>query len=255
MKKIALALTGPLLLAPASHSTVVYQDDFDNDGLATNLGVGGILINRTLRGGNHNFADDGNLQFVTTGNTHFENKVIAYTDQTFSSAGGFEIIVNYFQTSYGGASKLAFGLASDDTNFGAYTSANNNPFTNASVYGFGVTNDSGDLTFVNGTTNTNLSNTAELGLNSNNNVVIRFENNLAGGADWSWSMNGSQRGSGTIASFDFTKNFHFLAYGQDDQGNKRINSVTVDTIIIPEVSTFAMMLGGLGVVLVRRRRA
>lgn len=248
----SLVLLSCLLLSAGSAraDVVVYQDAFDNDGLGTNTGIGGGLTSRSLRSTHHHFDDTGVLQFVATGNTHFQNRVVAYTDNSFQSAGGFELTVNYFNSSYGGASALAFGLVSDDTDFSTYSGFN--PFTVASHYGFGVKTDDGDLTFTNGTTATTLVDSPELPLNVDTDVVLRFVNNGLGGANWAWSVGGVSRGSGDIATFDFTKSFQFVAYGQDDQGNKRINSVSLAAV--PEPSSFAILALGMGMVGLRIRR-
>lgn len=238
-------------------SFVLYADDFDNDGLTTNAGVGGGLTQRSLRGGHHFFQDNGNLQFTTTGNTNFQNRVIAFSDNTFQSTLGFEVTVDSFQTNFGGASSLAFGLISDDTDFTTYTNASPsfNPFEDPSVEGFGVRNDTSNLNVSDGSSTTILDSGAPFTLGQVITTVIRFANNGSGGASWSWSVDGVSRGSGTIATFDFTENFHFVAFGQDDQGNKRIESVTVEGLMsVPEPNSLILFASLLPFAVLKRKK-
>ena len=247
MKRFSVMLLG-LALAFGVQADVVYQDSFDNDTLATNTGTGGGLIARKIR--QHTWTDNGTLNFLESGNTHYLNRAIAYTENSFQSTGGFELTVSYFNSDYGGASKLAFGLVSDDTDFSTYSGQN--PFTVAAHYGFGATTDNGKFTFTDGTATTTLQDGANLTLNADTDVVMRFENNGTGGADWSWSVGGVARNSGTITTFDFSKSFQFVAYGQDDQGVKRINSVVLDAIPEPAALTLVAMTG-LGFLYLKRR--
>lgn len=225
------ALQGFLVVFSSTVSqaqTIVYQDSFDGDGLGINTSIGGGLTNRTIFA--HSWADNGNLQFNTTG-THFQRRAIAFSDNTFQSAGGFELSINYFNSSYGGASGLAFGLVRDDTDLSTYSGFN--PFGDASLYGFGATTDAGNLRFVDGSSATTLDSGAPLPLGTDTEVVLSFLANDSGGANWSWSVGGTDRNSGTISAFDFNSSYHFVAYGQDDQGNKRINSVSLTAIPLP----------------------
>ncbi|VGO13141.1 hypothetical protein PDESU_01695 [Pontiella desulfatans] len=216
------------LLAGVVQAAIVYQDNFDNDGLGVNTnGVGGGLGNRTIYG-TKSWADDGNLQYVTgTGTAHGE-RALTYSENGFQSAEGFELTVSYLNSSYGNSSKIALGLISTDTDFSTYGGMN--PFTESSTYSVGITTDIGDLTFTDGVSSTNLYDGPELPLNADTNVVIRIENDGAGGADWSWSLGGVSQGSGNIAVFDFSKTYHFVAYGRDDAGDKRINSVSLTAL-------------------------
>lgn len=261
MKQILIITTSSILTTASSMAAVLYQDVYMGDGLATNVvdsggtglgGIGGGLVNNSITA-TKSFDDDGNLQYVSASGTNFQQRALAYTSNSFQSDGGFSLTVDYFQTSYGGASLLAFGLISSDTALGSYTGFN--PFSDAGTYGFGVTNDSGNFNYTDGSSSNLLEGAGALALNASTEVQLNFVNNGSGGANWSWSVGGVDQSSGTIATFDFSKNFHFVAYGQDDQGNKRINSVTLETTAaVPEPSSTALLgLGGLALIMRRRK--
>ncbi|WP_372846652.1 hypothetical protein, partial [Pontiella sp.] len=119
MKKIIALLVVCLLASVGVQAAIIYQDNFGEDGLGVNAGVGGGLTSRTIR--QHSWDDTGVLQFVTSANTHYLNRAIAYTDNTFQSSQGFKLTVDYFWTSTLGASSLSFGLVSDDTDLSTYS--------------------------------------------------------------------------------------------------------------------------------------
>ncbi|WP_372806794.1 hypothetical protein [Pontiella sp.] len=220
---------------------ILYLDAFDHDTLATNAtGVGGGLANNTLRG--CSWQDDGNLQFDDSGGTHYERRALAYSTNGFASATGFELSVDYFISSLAGAGavRLSFGLVADDTAFDAYSGFD--PFgVETSVYGLGVCmNKLNALIFTDGSSTTNLA-TGSFVAGANTPVVLRVEPDGSGGADWAWSINGVGQGDGHIEAFDFSRNFHFVAYGQDDQYNLRINSVMLKRIVLPDA--FDLSLG------------
>jgi hypothetical protein len=257
MKKILCSLCVGLLMTGVVPATVIYQDNFDNDGLGVNTnGVGGGMTSRSLRGGTgYNWDDDGNMQYSTSA-THYLNRAIAQTDTGFQSTGGFTLTVDYVWTSNLGASHLGFGLVSD-MDFSSYDGYN--PFwTDSSVYSFGVKSDVG-LAFQNGTDLTGSTDVTQLSAgslgtsDSAKTVMMSITPDGLGGANWSWSLDSVDQGSGTIAAFDFTKTFHFVAYGQDDQGNKYISSVVLDAI--PEPAAIGLLaLGGLTTLLISRMK-
>ncbi|VGO12987.1 hypothetical protein PDESU_01541 [Pontiella desulfatans] len=224
----ALAAT---LLAGTAQAAVVYQDNFDNDTLTVNTNSGGGMTSRSLRGGvGYKWDDDGNLQYSAS-STHFQNRAIGYTDNGFQSTDGFELTVDYFWTLSSGASALSFGLVSSDTDFTTYSGYH--PFSgDTSVYSLGVNSKNGNLAFTDGSTVTNLD-SGSLGpaaLPTHFVVVMNVSPDGLGGADCSWSIDGVDQGTSNIPVFDFSKTFHFVAYGQDDQGNKGIYSVSLNAL-------------------------
>lgn len=246
-----------VLLLLLRAETLIYQDGFGNDTLATNVasegfgGIGGGLVNKTISG--HSWSDNGNLQFNTSG-TNYQLRALVYSENSFQSTGGFELTVSSYQTSLGGASQLSFGLISTDTDLSSYSGYD--PFvggTNGTeTYGFGVNTDSGAFNLKEGITEATTLDSGSLPLSINNVVVLRIENDGSGGAEWSWSIGGVSQGSGSIAAFDFSKEFQFVAYGQDDQGNKLINSVSLAAV--PEASSYALLGGFLALSYVMLRR-
>ncbi|MFC5050399.1 PEP-CTERM sorting domain-containing protein [Rubritalea spongiae] len=267
MKKILLITTSSILAAASSQAAVLYQDVFMGDGLATNVvdagdtglgGIGGGLVNNSITA-TKSFDDNGNLQYVSASGTNYQQRALVYTSNTFQSTGGFKLTVDSFMTSRGGASGISFGLVSDDTDMGAYSGFH--PFTGnvagdaaTTIEGFGVNADNQNFYSMDGSFG-QLLGAGLLPLNQVNTVVMSIVNNGTGGANWSWSVNGVDQGAGTITSFDFTENYQFVAYGQDDQGNKNIRSVTLEsTVAVPEPSSTALLgLGGLALIMRRRK--
>lgn len=265
MIKSLLALTiGPLIAGAAQGATVVYQDSFDDDGIANNSGIGGGAANRTLAG--HSWSDDGELSFNTSG-TNFKNSAIAYSINSWQSDGGFELTVNYFTSSIGdtAANLLSFGLIRDDVDLATVAAADSsNPFARADlgVYSIGanVTNGQANqgLNFVNGTAGTLLDASGtnqQFIANSVTPVVIRIDADGSGGVDWTYSINGVTEATGNITTFDLDDSYRFAAYGQDDSFNRYISSVSLSTV--PEPSSYALLAGllGLSYVMIRRRQA
>jgi hypothetical protein len=255
MKKIVGLLSVCLLAAGAAQAAIIYQDNFDNDTLATNTnGIGGGMVNRTI--GTLAWSDDGDLSRSGTGSATYTRRAIAYSQTGFQSDGGFELSVNYkIDTSTGlgtAGTTLSFGLISEDTTFSAYSGYNTfgvdtNVYSiGANVYGYGDTG----LNFTDGSTVSTVD-AATFTLNAETTVFMSIVSDGSGGADWSWSIGGVDQGNGNIGTFDFSKTYHFVAYGQDDQYIVDINSVTLSAI--PEPATIGMVgLGALITLLIRR---
>lgn len=242
-----------LLLAAAAQADVVYQDSFDGDGLGTNAGIGGGAA-QTQGGGS--WGDDGDATYNNTG-TSFSDSALLYSTNSFQSAGGVELTVNYTCKSVATAGRnlFGFGLLADASSWSAVD--DNSPFAElSSVYSIGVNliTESGvpvGLNFADESTVTTLDGDA-IGAGTDREVVIRVEDDGIGGADWTLSIAGTEQGSGNIASFDFTKSFSFAAYGQDNERTKIINSVSLEAI--PEPAALTLVgLAGFGFLWLKRR--
>ena len=88
-------------------------------------------------------------------------------------------------------------------------------------------------------------------------VTIQVVPDGLGGANWGYSINGVQEASGNLATFDFSQGFRFVAYGQDDQTTRSIQSVSLATVPEPSslvLISFAMGLLGLGTKHHQRRK-
>lgn len=248
MRKIQFILMGWLLALSSNALEVVYQDSFDNDGLGTNTGIGGGAINKTIA--NHSWTDDGDATFSTSG-TSYMRRAILYSENTFQSDSGFKLTV-YYTTGIVGdsaAHNLSFGLISTDTDLSTYSGLN--LFSVATgVYGLGanVTTDASEakrgLNFADGSTVTSLDaagDNVQFIAGSSTPVVIEID---ADGA-WTYSIDGITEASGTIAEgFDLTKSYHFVVYGQDDNGGgKSIQSVELETLAPDRTLSLIMFTG------------
>ncbi|MDF1753349.1 MAG: autotransporter outer membrane beta-barrel domain-containing protein [Verrucomicrobiales bacterium] len=217
-------------MATALHAqTVVYQDVFDNDTLAINTGIGGGLANRSF--GGHFWEDNGNLNFNRSGGNNFVVSATTYSMNTFQSDKGFELSVNYSDGSFGaGARRLSFGLISDTTDLATYTPSNpnnRNPFGgDPNLYSIGLTVREG-LTFSDGTSVTTLD---AANVQTGSAAVIKVLDDGMGGADWSYLIDGVIQGSGNIATFDFASSYRFAAYGQDNEGARSLQAVSLAVI-------------------------
>ena len=223
-----------LLAGAIAHADVLYQDSFENDGLATNSGIGGGAANRTINV--HSWTDDGSANFSTVGRT-YTRRAVLYSENTFQSTGGFTLTVDYYTSSVGtrGATALSFGLISDDTNLSTFGGFN--PFGEESgVYSIGanlINTGVRGLNFTDGTPSS--LQPADFVEGADTSVIIQLENDGSGGADWALAVGGEVRGSGNIPSFDFSQSYHFAAYGQDDAYQRRINSVKLESLGGPVV--------------------
>ncbi|CAA6691701.1 MULTISPECIES: PEP-CTERM sorting domain-containing protein [unclassified Lentimonas] len=261
-KKTLSTLIASLLMAGAAQaSTIVYQDTFGDGDLAVNAGTGGGAINRTISNGVWSEAA-GEASF-TASNTRFSRNAILYASNTFQSSGGFQLDVDYTIGSLNdsGGNDLSFGIVSSETDFSSYGDAgdsSDNPFASiTSVYSLGVniTGASRGLNFTDSSTVTSLDvsgDNAQFVANASTAVSIT----IGTGGAWSYSIGGVEEATGTIVGgFDLTKSYRFVAYGQDDQGPKTLQSVTLTAI--PEPSAYALLAGltGLALVVARRRQS
>jgi hypothetical protein len=59
-------------------------------------------------------------------------------------------------------------------------------------------------------------------------IVMRIEDNGAGGADVSWTVDDVDQGSATIEGFDFSRSYAFLTFASDQEVEPIINSVKLN---------------------------
>ncbi|MFC5050750.1 carbohydrate-binding protein [Rubritalea spongiae] len=221
-------------LGLAANAEVLYQDNFDNDGLSTNTGIGGGAINNTIHA--HSWDDDGDATFHTAG-TSYTRRALLYSENTFQSDTGFKLTLSFTTGSISdlAAHNLSFGLISNDTNLSNYSGYN--PFrTDTSVYSIGanVTSDgevaSRGLNFTNGSSRTTLDQSgtrAQFQAGESCEVTIE----IGIGGYWCYRINGVYEASGVLVEgFDLSKNYHVAVYGQDDHGGgKSIQSIQLET--------------------------
>jgi hypothetical protein len=238
MRKILCAIF-TCLLAGAVQAALVYQDIFDNDGLNTNTNAGGAASSITLDG-TASWSDNGNATY-SNGGTAWTYAALLYSDSSFQSDGGFELAVTYYAESIASSGRniLSFGLLESASTY----SVNSNPFvqsnagstrgiganvilhsTSSQTRGLWVADGDGAHTLLDasGTSQQFIAGTATP-------VIMSVTPDGTGGADWSYSINGVEEATGNIASFDFTKSYHFVAYGQDNEHDKRIDKVELST--------------------------
>ncbi|WP_411825238.1 PEP-CTERM sorting domain-containing protein [Luteolibacter sp. AS25] len=258
MKKTLLTLSAGFLAAGAAQAAIlVYEDNFDNDTLATNAGTGGGGVSNAIK--RSVWTDNGDLNLSTPGTNNFDNRAIFYSTNSFQSSEGFDLTVNYTSssiTSAGGTgNQLSFGLVSTDTDLSAY--AGSNPFgVTTSVYSLGtnVIGGAGGGTqaynFTNGTT---LNQLDAAGTNASFTTDSEVTLSFGTGGAWSYSIDGVQEASGIFAGgFDLTKSYQFVAYAQDVDFARAIQSVSLSAI--PEPSSAALLGLGFAGLLLRRKR-
>ncbi|MDF7801296.1 Ig-like domain-containing protein [Pontiellaceae bacterium B1224] len=241
----SLAVLAVMLLASAGQAQIlIYQDNYDNDGLGVNTNAGGGMLNRTASV--HSWTDNEALAFLDNGNGSFRNRAIAYTENAFQSDGGFQLDVTYQlnATPNGavGGAQLSWGLISADTDLSTYGLGGNtsaatgfSPFggTDAeatNVYSVGIQIISGaGLNFTDGAGVTVLdaSSFPNIPGTGATNISFSVVDDGLGGADWSLSLGPTNLASGNITVFDFTKSYRFASYGQDDNRSFQIDSVSL----------------------------
>jgi hypothetical protein len=202
-------------------SSVVYQDNFDNDGVGSNTGIGGGAFVVTGGGDTSTWTDNGNA--VHSANDADRSRMTS--SNSFQSDLGLILTVEYSisDVSSVGRNQFAFGLHDLATN----PSGTYNPFGDPGYYSLGLnlTPDDGRATgliFQNGSSISALD--ATTFTTGTHTAVVT----IATGGDWSWTLDAIDQESGTIAGgFDFTKSYAFSAYGRDNESTKLIISATM----------------------------
>ena len=244
-----------LFAAPAIAATVVYQDNFDNDGLATNTGVGGgLTVAFARRGG---WVENGVLEATgTVGSTNGS----VHSTSGFDLANGFTLTVTYNTATVaaGEVNRVNIGLI-DAAAFGVTSSdagSTRNPFSdNNDKYGIGLnlTPDLGDqgLNFADDAgagSVTFLSNDQTIAAGTQT-LVLTMDDS----SNYSYSIDGATATTGSVpGGFDYSRDFNFFASYQSFPHEAEIREVTLS--VIPEPSSLTLVgLGVLGMFSRRRR--
>ena len=211
----------------------LYHDGFDGDGLGNNIIKGGGLINVGNSGAGWN--DNGEEAQYDNSGTDAENRAIMYSANSFRSDTGFKLRVAYQTNRIGnsGSHNLSFGLVSSDTDLSNYRGLN--PFeAESGVYSVGanLTTDGGrasrGLNFANGSSTVTLD-TSGSRQQFTRNTPSEVEIEIGRYGYWSYRINGEYEASGALPEdFDLSKNYHIVVYGQDDDGTKAIQSITLE---------------------------
>ncbi|MGJ8676381.1 MAG: hypothetical protein ACSHX0_02560 [Akkermansiaceae bacterium] len=215
--------------------TCVYEENFDSDGAATNAAIGGGWLNTSMgRGANWTEANDATY---SNNGSQFDRAAILYSENTFQSNGGFQLKVYYTTSDLGDftANRFSFGIISDDASLSTYSLELGSPFGgNTAVYSLGVSltanggSGGAGLQYADGTSVSRIDaagTNQDFIVNISTPVTIRIVPDGLGGAHWSYLINDVLEASGNISVFDFSKNFHFAAYAQDNDYTKSIQSI------------------------------
>lgn len=253
-KSLIAAITSAVIIGSAQAATVVvYEDTFDNDGLATNTGIGGGMVARNIL--DTAWGDNGNL--VDTAGYNASSRGVVSTINAFDLSDGFTLEVQMT----GGTTAILQSFALSTTQYTADT-LNQDPFreagwagegANGDVYAIGVETGSNanlrGLKFNNGNANasaiTNLETTTDQLLPAGTNTFVLT---VTPDNQYSYTYNGGTAATGSVA-FDLSSPLYFNLYSQSDV---EISYVKIEAV--PEPGSLALLgLGGLCVM--RRRRA
>ena len=224
-------------LASLSDARVLFQDNLDDDSLATNNGVGGGLINSSPN--RAAWTDNGNASY-SNNSTRSNRRAIMYSSNSFQSDTGFRLSFEYKIDSIGttGKHNLSFGLIRSDANLANFRGYN--PFAiSQGVYAVGAnlttqTAGSRGLNFMDGSTRETLdqSGTREQ-FKTGETSEVSIE--IGEGGYWCYRIDGEYEESGVLLDgFDLDANYHIVVYGQDDNGGaKEINSILLESAPAP----------------------
>jgi hypothetical protein len=238
-----IILAGLLGTAMASQgAVVVYQSDFTGTtlasaGLATSTGTNGTWTLDTV---------NDRATGVSTGANPRAN--LFTTGSGWQSTGGFTLNVTFNQQTAG--ARYSFGIVDADYTISTSTDYLNGSVTGAYGIGYSALGERGDsLVFNQGTGATTgaLSN-AQGGNTPGNNETMTI---TVTPTTWSYSLNGQTATTGTFATaFDTSRSYRFAAHAQN-VNQQYISNITLTAIPEPNV---AALLGGLGTILLLRRR-
>ncbi len=247
----ALAAATILGTQNASADIILYQDNFDGDGIEANAGIGGGL---KIAGGLYRdwieSGAPGSGLYFTAGGNGGTNQSLA-TINSFDLSGGFQLTVSYTMTNSGSGARFTMGLMDSDLNSpyqiggNCVTSTGTDPRAgllmsaatalNQYAYGIGFvpyaagTGLLNGLTFTNGngTTGVNsLLSDAQTRTSGSHTLVLTMD----AASNWSYSIDGAPATTGRIgAGFDFSRRYRFVCYGQVAQA-----TISAVTLTVPD---------------------
>jgi hypothetical protein len=219
MKKILCIAILTTLMAAVTQASGIYEvayrsnftgTDLASAGLATSAGIGGTWTLDTTN------------KVITGTRTGGRPRASVYTTNSWQNADGFTLYVTFNHQIVG--ARYSFGLVTSDYNIPTATDSFNQGSAGAYGIGFTACGEKGDaLVFNNGITSSALS-TAQGG-----NIPGTLESMYitVTSSSWSYSLNGATPTTGSfVTPFDTSKNFRFVAYAQDVDG-QYIKSITL----------------------------
>jgi hypothetical protein len=233
-----IILAGLLGTAMASQGAVVYQSDFTAP--APTLADVGLVKSAGAASGSWTIdATNDQLDGVGIGNARSNVSTI----DSWQSDVGFTLDVTFATAA--AMVRFDFGLVD-----AAYTISASNAWLSSSLagaYGVGFSSTIGvaDGLFFNNGTSVSAISTAQGDIT---NVTQTLSMTITA-TTWSYSLNGATATTGTH-TFDTSKSYRFTAHAQTN-GNATFDNITLTTIPEPNV---AALLGGLGTILLLRRR-
>ncbi|MEM9110783.1 MAG: PEP-CTERM sorting domain-containing protein [Planctomycetota bacterium] len=255
--KLLAAALAPLVIAGTANATVVYEDTYEGDGLATNNGTGGGMTQRTIF---QNAFSDAGSGLDSQASTNAARRAVVSTDNAFNLSEGFILEVHY-QVPGDVTGNGLFEWSMSPTNFTAGTQSE--PVF--STFNGGTAGDQGNsqlaigvavgsfpefgpgVYYNNGLGNDGTSVSALLtpaGLTAANTEVVTI---LTVNADNTLSFSVDGNVTNGAHAFDLSSPLYFNVLAQP-RGTVNFARITA----IPEPSSLALL--GLGGLLVARRR-
>ena len=224
---------------------ILYQDNFDNDTLATNAGTGGGLGRYSRQPGTLGVAPEGTGSWVDNGqlsgnSTGGNDRGNVYSLNSFLLTGGFRLEVSYSISDISSANnnRVIIGLLDqipnpqNDTTYVTHFLAANqdrygiglNMTTDTGAQGLNFANDAGAGSV------TSLSNAQTISVGTHTWVL-----EMGATGNWSYSIDGATPTTGTIGGgFDPTRDYHFFAFVQDYRNNQfKVDSVALSVVSEP----------------------
>jgi len=209
-----------------AQADVLYQDNFDNDGLDINTGIGGGAI--SVSSSAAKWTDDGEASYDNASH-RWNRRAIMYSKHDT----GFRLKFKYKTGSLGsGGHNFSFGLVSADSNPSSMTGLNPFLYDNNS-YGVGA-----NLTQGTGKQGLNFSDGFSVRSFDQSGTRAQFKTGevaevsieIEEAGYWCYRIDGQYEASGVLLEgFDLTKAYHVVVYGQDDNGGgKVIESITLE---------------------------